>query len=164
MKFSDLSLGLIFVVLGIAIVIHVAGFPEMGGMEYGPAFFPRLIGIAFVLTGGTMAVTGIAARHRDKLVGLPTWIGDPVALFRVGSVIAAIIAFVLLSPLLGFLLTTALLTLGLLLVMGTRILIAVPIAVVLPIALHFGFAFALRVPLPRGILEQALENIIRQAI
>ncbi|WP_421725096.1 tripartite tricarboxylate transporter TctB family protein [Bauldia sp.] len=155
MKFNDLVLGAILIVFGAVVVVHVGTFPEMGGMEYGPAFFPRLIGVAFILIGGAMAIGGIAARRSGGApVTLPAWGRDPVAILRVVAVIGAIVLFVLLAPVLGFLLTTGVLTLALLLIMGARWIIAVPLALILPIGLHYGFAVALRVPLPRGLIEQ----------
>ena len=157
MTFNDAALGLIVLLVGAVIVVVANGFPEMAGMTYGPAFFPTLIGIGFGLCGLSLLVSGLLATRGDDVrpwVTLPAWFGDRTAVLRALAIIVAVIGYALLVGWLGFLLTAFLITAGLLLLLDVPKLVTVLISLVLPIALHYGFSVMLRVPLPRGPLEQ----------
>ncbi len=156
MKLNDLALGLIVAAFGGWVILHVRGFPDMAGMTYGPAFFPGLIGGAFLICGALLAVSALLDPARGPFATRPAWTRDPLAVARAAGVLAAVVLYALLAPRLGFLLTVFLLTAGLLALMGVRARLIAPIALVLPVALHYGFSVALRVPLPRGALETML--------
>ncbi len=158
MRFSDFALGLGVAVFGIAVLLHVRTFPEIPGMQYGPAFFPGLIGAAFLICGVALVVGSVVrgAALTERFAERPAWFGDRLAVWRAVGVVLSVVAYALVSPVLGFLLTVALLTAGLLLLMGVRWVVVVPLMVLLPLFLHYGFAQGLRVPLPRGPLELLL--------
>lgn len=157
MTFNDAALGLIVLLAGAAIVVTASGFPEMAGMAYGPEFFPILIGIGFCLCGLSLLVSGLVAQRggaRMPLLTLPAWFDDRVAIMRAIGVVLAVVAYALFSGWLGFLLTVFLITAGLLFLMNASMLITLPVAIGLPLVLHYGFSVMLRVPLPRGPIEQ----------
>lgn len=157
MTFNDAALGLIVFLAGAAIIVAASGFPDMAGMAYGPEFFPTLIGTGFCLCGLSLLASGLLARSRGArapIVTLPDWFGDRLAVMRALGIIAAVIAYVLLAGSLGFLLTVFLITVSLLALLGAPITVTLAISVLLPLALHYGFSIILRVPLPRGPLEQ----------
>ena len=156
MRVNDLALGVIVAAFGGWVILHVRNFPDMAGMEYGPAFFPGLIGGAFLVCGALLMLSSLYDPGRGPIAIRPDWTRNPLSIARAAAVIAAVVLYALLAPRLGFLLTVFLLTAGLLALMGVRARVIVPIALVLPVALHYGFAVALRVPLPRGVLEQML--------
>ncbi|MEZ5935269.1 MAG: tripartite tricarboxylate transporter TctB family protein [Alphaproteobacteria bacterium] len=160
MAFSDAALGLIVLLAGAAVVWTASGFPEMAGMAYGPAFFPTLIGIGFCLCGLSLLLSAWLS-HQRAGVRLPwltpaDWFGDRMAVARVLGVVVAVIVYALLCGWLGFLLTMALITGALLLLMGAPKPISAVLAIALPLALHYGFSVMLRVPLPRGPIERLL--------
>lgn len=156
MTFNDTVLGIIVGGFGTAVVLHAGGFPEMAGMEYGPEFFPTLIGAAFIIIGATLVVSSFvkSAAERGPLVALPAWARDPIAVLRAAGVLAAVVAFALLSPIAGFLLTTIAITAGLLVLMGAGWRVVIPMSMALPLVLYYVFSTTLRVPLPRGPLER----------
>ena len=127
----------------------------MAGMEYGPAFFPGLIGGAFMICGVFLMISGVNNPDRGPAFVRPEWTRDPLAVARAAGVLAAVVLYALIAPHLGFILTVFLLTAGLLALMGVRPLVIAPTAFILPLVLHFGFSMALRVPLPRGPVETA---------
>jgi putative tricarboxylic transport membrane protein len=88
------------------------------------------------------------------LLTLPAWFDDRVAIMRAIGVVLAVVAYALFSGWLGFLLTVFLITAGLLFLMNASMLITLPVAIGLPLVLHYGFSVMLRVPLPRGPIEQ----------
>lgn len=156
MRLNDLALGCIALLLGLGVIFEASRFPEMAGMEYGPDFFPKLIGTAFVLVGlGLIAQGGLArlAGRHEPLVQLEAWWSDRASVIRAVAVVIAVPAYALLAGHLGFILTVALIALALLAVMGARWWQAVPVVLLLPFVLHKGFADLLRVPLPRGVVE-----------
>lgn len=158
MKFSDFTLGVMIGIFGLVVMLHVSTFPEMAGMQFGPAFFPGLIGGAFLICGMVLVIGSVVrgSALKETFVERPVWFTDRLAVMRAIGVVAAVVAYALLSPAFGFLLTTALITAGLLLLMGVRWMVVVPLTLLLPLFLHYGFAMGLRVPLPRGPVELLL--------
>lgn len=159
MRVNDFLLGCIMAVFGAAVILHAAGFPEMAGMAYGPAFFPTLIGAGFAVCGLSLIAGGALARYRGRVEPLfqpPDWMSDRVAVLRAACVPLTVAFYVLAVPFLGFLTTVFAASLALLLVLGNRLPISLTISLILPVLLHYGFSIALRVPLPRGPLERLL--------
>ena len=154
MRFNGLLLGLLVLGAGAAIILEARTFPEMGGMEYGPDFFPVLIGAGFALCGLALIVEAAAGRERGPLVTLDPWMRQALPLVRAAAVPAAVAFFALAVQALGFLLTMTAIALGLLLLMGAPWRWSVPLALLMPLALHYGFSVLLRVPLPRGPVER----------
>ncbi|HFQ15016.1 MAG TPA: tripartite tricarboxylate transporter TctB family protein [Rhodobacteraceae bacterium] len=156
MKFSDLVLGLIVGAIGVAVMVTAAGFPQMAGMAYGPEFFPILLGAGFCLCGLSLLVSGLKQRRTAPgipLVRMAAWMSDGAALRRVAMVFATVIFFILVSDHAGFLLTSMIAMLALLLALGATWLQTSLVAIAFPLLVHFLFSNALRVPLPRGVIE-----------
>ncbi len=159
MKVNDIVLGGIFGVLGVAIILHARTFPVMAGMQFGPEFFPIVIGLGMALAGLGLLVSGIVAARQGAcgpMVEIPDWMRDRLNVLRALGIIAAVAFYIVTVPFLGFLLTMFLTTLGLLTLLGNSWWLSGLIALILPVVLHFGFSVGLRVPLPRGVIEVAL--------
>ncbi|MEP2641545.1 tripartite tricarboxylate transporter TctB family protein [Roseobacter sp.] len=156
MKINDAFLGLIMGVIGVAIVLHAQTFPVMAGMQYGPEFFPSIIGGGIALCGVGMVVSWATSRRADPWVTVPDWMRSQINVVRALGVLAAVVFYIIASPALGFILTIFLTALGLLLLLANPLWLSMIIALVLPAVLHFGFSVGLRVPLPRGIIEKLL--------
>ncbi|MGF1475975.1 MAG: tripartite tricarboxylate transporter TctB family protein [Geminicoccaceae bacterium] len=156
MTFNNSALGVLVIAFGGAIILQAWAFPEIPGMAYGPDFFPILIGIGFCLCG--LSLLGSALLPSAGTIGpwvtWPAWFGDRGAVVRGIAVIVAVLFYALLVDVLGFLLTVFVITAGLFGVLGAPRLVAVLVSLLLPPILHYGFSVALRVPLPRGILER----------
>ncbi|NIA67681.1 tripartite tricarboxylate transporter TctB family protein [Pelagibius litoralis] len=159
MKLGDLPLGLLAGLFGLAVVLEAMSFPEMGGMAYGPEFFPIIVGAGFCLCGLVLIAGDLRRRltgKREALVSVEPSLKQGKALLRAAAVLVTVIAFVLLVKPLGFLLTLALLLFFLLRCLAAGWGISLALALGLPFALHFCFTSLLRVPLPRGFVETLL--------
>ena len=62
MKINDAITGVALIVLGMGILWHIQGFPEMQGQRYGPAWFPG-IAAAGLFAYGVFCL--IQARYRE---------------------------------------------------------------------------------------------------
>ncbi|MFK7763977.1 MAG: tripartite tricarboxylate transporter TctB family protein [Roseobacter sp.] len=159
MKINDAFMGLIMLVIGVSIVLHARTFPVMAGMQYGPEFFPTIIGSGIALCGLGMVARWIAIRGQgaqEPWVTVPDWMGSRINVLRALGVLGAVVFYIVASPSLGFMLTIFLTTLGLLLLLANPLWLSTTIALILPVVLHFGFSVGLRVPLPRGVIEKLL--------
>ena len=90
---SDFWCGLLFVVIGLAVVVLAQNYRFGTAARMGPGYFPTLLGALMALLGLTLSVPAFA---RD---------GEPVQRFHLrpfGFVLLAIAAFGLALPYLGF--------------------------------------------------------------
>jgi len=157
MRINDAVLGVLLFGLGLVIVWHASAFPESRTTDYGPGFFPMLLGGLLAAAALPLIVGGL--RERGALVVLADWWRRPRRLLDVLAVPAAGFGYVLLVDRLGFTLTGLLLCGGLLALYRVRPIIAAPMAVMVALILVYTFSMLLRVPLPRGVLEPVLPGL-----
>jgi putative tricarboxylic transport membrane protein len=150
MKFNDAVFGALCMGLGVLVLWHVQSFPAMPGQKYGPAVFPGLIAAGFITCGAILVVRG--ARGTQPLATVPTWMRSGPLVARFFCVVAAMGAYALLSPILGFLLTACGLLVILFVVFGVNPTRAALVALVATGVIHFLFYKVMRVPLPWGVL------------
>jgi putative tricarboxylic transport membrane protein len=152
MKINDAVTGAALVVLGLFILWHIQGFPEMPGQKFGPAWFPGIAAAGLAICGAMLVVQG--ARSGQRWLVLDEWMSRkrPVAGFV--SVIAGLAFYVAASEPLGFHLTGFVLLLAWMRILGTRLSLALAVALVATIAIHLAFYKVLRIPLPWGVLER----------
>jgi putative tricarboxylic transport membrane protein len=151
MQINERLIGAFAICGGLAVIAGTLGFRELPGQQFGSAFFPRIVGSALILTGLAMLVTraeGPWMRVPDMLRGVAKW--------QVAAALAAVIGWVLISPYLGFIATTALMIWVLILLAGGRLLPAAVTASVMAYLLYLIFGVLLRVPLPLGEIERLL--------
>jgi putative tricarboxylic transport membrane protein len=151
-KINDAVTGTALVVLGLFILWHIQGFPEMSGQKYGPAWFPGIAAAGLAICGAMLVVQGV--RSGQPWLVVDEWMRRkrPVAGFV--SVIAGLAFYVVASEPLGFHLTGFVLLLAWMRILGTRLSLALVVAVVATIAIHLAFYKMLRIPLPWGVLER----------
>ncbi|MFJ6280590.1 tripartite tricarboxylate transporter TctB family protein [Arthrobacter subterraneus] len=171
---ADVAAGLVAVLLGIAVIVYALSLPTLGDGKPGPGLFPGIVGGAFVLFGLTLAVqTWTALRQRgpvdspetrsqlDDLVGQVS--DHPASLktlnvsgkrlaANAAVIIVAIILYILLADLLGFLITMFVMTFAVMLSLRSKPLPAAITAVVLSVLMWLVFEELLRVQLPDGLL------------
>jgi putative tricarboxylic transport membrane protein len=153
MKISDTVVGVGFVGAGAAIFAATLGFPRLDGGSPGPALFPRVLAVLMIGFGASLAFPAALRRQTNPPDTTPVPAGPhPGGVINALLVFAAIIAFMLVSPVLGFLLTTAAILLGLMWWLGTPLFRAVPAAIGLTLFVYVTFGKVLRVPLPLGVL------------
>lgn len=149
MRVNDAILGLLILAGGLAIILEASTFPETHGQAYGPDLFPTIIGAGLVLAGVVLMVSGWRAR---QAAGWVTTVGIPPArMLDAGLVLAAILVFIFLADVLGFLIAGGVPAWALMARFnGGRWLSSLAIAVVTVLAVDWAFRTLLLVPLPQG--------------
>jgi putative tricarboxylic transport membrane protein len=157
MKVSDVVSGAIFMALAVFIFAYARTLPPMPGQQYGASAFPTVI--AAGLFGFSLILAGRAwstQRAGTTWVALAPWARDQRTLANFFLALALIALYVSTSERIGFIG----LSIFILLVMFRRQRVAwrqaALIAVGTTIAIQFAFANLLRVPLPRGLLNELL--------
>jgi putative tricarboxylic transport membrane protein len=150
---NDVISGLVLIVLSLAMIALTANFPEFPGQKYGPALFPRILGVGVIICGALIIMNGLRARRTGApWVEIAPWVHEP---WRVGSFLLTLVMlllYILVSETVGFILI-ALVFLGSLFVwLGVRPLTALVVTVVATLSIQYFFGTLLRVPLPRGWL------------
>ncbi len=155
MKLNDAISGLVVLLGGLAIILQARTFQPTHGQAYGPDLFPTMIGTGFVLAGIGLVVGGWRARHVTGWVDLEGVVASRV--FDAALVLAVILAFILFTGQLGFVLTGGLGT-WLLMVRfrGGHWLSSLVITALVVLAVDWSFRAMLLVPLPQGRLLPSL--------
>lgn len=157
MRIDDRLFGALICLLGIAILWHSSGFPKVGDHYYGPAMFPSIIGVGFVVSGGWLLVAGLQKSLAPTgLVSFPDWRGPPRRLVGVALMLVSILAFVYLGDAVGFQVLAFATLVAMYLAAGRRVLQSAFIAFIVTLCLDLLFTRLLRVPLPSGLLRDVL--------
>lgn len=153
MKFNDLVVGLFFCVLGVGLVSYAATLTPPRHLQYGPGFFPGLIGGGLILVGGAMALLGMRTYRAVPLWVRPDWSYSLGGWMRFTSILAAIAFYIVAVKVLGFIITTTIVMTFLLAVRQVPVRRGLPVGLAASVVLTIIFASVLRVPLPWGPLE-----------
>jgi putative tricarboxylic transport membrane protein len=154
MRFSDALLGLVILVFGAAVALYAdMTFPALPGQEFGPAFFPTIIGTVLAGCGAILLIQGLARRKTVPLVEFGEWARLPGHVINFGLVFVALLAYILFTDSLGFIPVSFLILTVLMVRFGCRWLTAAAIGLVATLIIHTAFYKFLLVPLPWGILE-----------
>jgi putative tricarboxylic transport membrane protein len=154
MKVNDALAGAALAALGVVVLWHIQGFPPMPGQKYGPAWFPGLIAIGLIACGALLVVARLRAAAPAPLFALPEWARRARPVASVASVVAGLLAYVLLADTLGFHIIAAALLLLWARLLGAGWRLAVPVAFAATLIIHLAFYKLLKVPLPWGIFER----------
>jgi putative tricarboxylic transport membrane protein len=153
-RLNDAVIGVVLVLFALAMIWHVRSFPAMPGQDYGPALFPTLIGIGFIVTGGILIAGGLARRRTEPWFAGGAWLRSPHHVIDFLAVVGGLLFYILASGWLGFILTSLLLLFGwLVLFRGGRPISSLVIAVAVTLVVDYAFSQLLLVPLPLGLLQ-----------
>lgn len=163
--------GLLSVALGVIVMIYAAGMPEIRPGIPGPGLFPTMIGGFMVLFGIPLALlswfrgkplvdedTLLPSEHEEsptQTVGRTEGAlasSNRSAALNAGGFIVAIIFYIVAAEFLGFIITMALVTIGLMLLLQVKPLKAIVIGLATTFALWALFEKLLLVQLPNGFL------------
>jgi putative tricarboxylic transport membrane protein len=128
MRKSEFFAGTILSVLGGGIILGAAQFPVIPGQDYGPAFFPTIIGVGLLLSGAAYAFNAL----RQPEPGAET---------------------VRLWETVGFIVLVSVFLTGFLVLLKVALWRAALLAVIATVAVYLVFIRLLMVPLPAGILS-----------
>jgi putative tricarboxylic transport membrane protein len=150
MRINDALLGCILIVVAAVIAIVARGFPAVPGQDYGASAFPTLIAAGFAGCGLVLIRQGL--KEKAPAVVWRAWTQDHRHVANVLLVVAATVFYIVVADWLGFMLTTAIILLVLLLRFRVHWATAVAVAVATPIVMQYLFGSFLLVPLPWGLL------------
>ena len=154
MKFNDALTGAALVAFGAVVLWHIQSFPPMPGQKFGPAWFPGLIAGGLIACGALLIATRLRAAMPEPLLALPDWTRRWRPVASVASVIAGLLAYVVLADTLGFHITAAALLLAWSRLLGASWRLALPVSLAATVGIHLAFYKLLKVPLPWGLLER----------
>jgi putative tricarboxylic transport membrane protein len=149
MKFNDAISGLFLAVLAVAVIAYSRTLPAMPGQFVGPGLFPTLIGAGMLIGALLLIARGLGA-GRPWVKG-ESWARDPRRLAHLLLIVALILAYILFSEFLGFVVIAAAMLAALFAIGGVRARVGLPVALVATLAVDYAFQRMLRVPLPRGL-------------
>jgi putative tricarboxylic transport membrane protein len=153
MKINDAIFGVVLLLLGIVILVHVQAFPTIPGQKYGPALFPGSAAAVIVVCALLLIVSGLRERAGGRMIEFAAWTRSGRHLGAFFAIVAGVVAYLLLVDAVGFLLLATALLVGWFLVLRVRPLPAVVTAVIVTALIWYSFYKVLRVPLPWGILQ-----------
>jgi len=153
-RLNDAVIGVALILFALVMIWHTRTFPAMPGQDYGPALFPTLIGIGFIVTGVILTVSGLRRRGLQPLVGGGEWLRSGPHVVNFLAVVGGLLLYILVSDWLGFILTALLLLFGwLVLFRGGKPISSLAIALAVTLVVNYAFSQLLLVPLPLGLLQ-----------
>lgn len=157
MRVNDAVIGAALVLFALAMILYTRTFPSMPGQDYGPALFPVLIGVGFLICGAILIVGGISRLRTEPLFAGAAWLRSPPHLIDFFAVTGGLLVYILISDWLGFIPTAFLLMSGwLMLFRGGKPVSSAVIALLSTLVVNYAFTQLLLVPLPLGLLRYVL--------
>ncbi len=153
MRINDSFFGVLLLLAAVALVMEASTFPGLPGQNYGPAFFPVIIGLVLGGCGLVLLVQGLPALRRGERIALGPWVRSPLHWFRLVLALGSILAFVLGLELIGFIPLAFTCLLVLQVVFGQPRWRSVLVAALATLGTHTAFYKVLLVPLPWGLLD-----------
>ena len=157
MRVNDAVIGVVLVLFALAMILYTRTFPSMPGQDYGPALFPVLIGIGFMICGAILIAGGISRLRTEPLFAGAEWLRSRHHLVDFFAVIGGLVVYILIADWLGFIPTAFLLMFGwLMLFRGGKTASSAVIALLTALVVNYAFTQFLLVPLPLGMLQPIL--------
>ncbi len=150
MRFNDTITGAFFITLAFGIIVLSTGFHTPSGQRFGPGLFPVCTALLMGAAGSGLVVKGWLNRQTHPWVTLADWWREPKLVLNGAAIFGALLAYLLLSELIGFLILVPLILWGLIGLLWGRPWTALLIAVLASFATHVFFVELLKVPLPWG--------------
>ena len=152
MKINDAIFGVVFLLLGVVVVVHVQAFPRIPGQQIGPAMFPGLTAAALAACGVLLIVSGVRHRAQRPWYETADWMRSGRHFIALAAIVGGVAGYVLLANAVGFLIVAPILLWVWFTVLGVRRGPAVVVAVIATLIIWYAFYKLLRVPLPWGVL------------
>ena len=153
MRINDAVIGALLIAFAAVMIHHTGTFPSFPGQKYGPALFPTLIGLGFIGTGAVLIWRGVRERAGTPWIEFAPWTREAHRFGGFVLVLAAIVAYILVSDAIGFLLISFVILTVLMTWLGEASWRAAAIALVMTLLIDWFFGDLMRVPLPRGLLN-----------
>ncbi|PZP96643.1 MAG: tripartite tricarboxylate transporter TctB family protein [Variovorax paradoxus] len=151
MRIHDSLIGAVLLLLSLAVLWHIQGFPPAAGQQYGPALFPGLIAGGLAIASLLLAWQGL--RSGQPLVSVGAGLRSTRHLASLLVALGGMVFYILCVDTLGFIVCSALVLLALQWALGVRPVVALAVALLATLVIHACFYKLLRVPLPWGWLQ-----------
>lgn len=161
MKFSDITLGVLFTLLGLGVLLHGQQMKTSPFFQYGAGFFPSIIGSLLAVCGVILLIKGVRlARSQDGggfwLAQAGPWLRDRERLINILLVPLLVVAFIAVIESVGFLICGVVLIGVLCQRFSGRPLLSWGTAVMVTLFLYLFFQQVMSVQLPMGFLTDYL--------
>ena len=153
MRVNDALTGLVLIAFAAAMLAYTATFPAMPGQNYGPALFPRVLGVGLIGCGVLLIMQGARRWRVEPLLAFGDWARSRRHVTNFVLILAALLLFILAVDEVGFVPIAFVILLVLLIRLGTRPVLSAAIALAATLVIHALFAKLLLVPLPWGWLQ-----------
>lgn len=153
MRFDDRLNGLVFMLLGGVVVFLAQQLPTLTFIDYGPGFFPTLIGCVMIIAGSAIVLKSLLQPGSIiAWAALPRAQSWTQAVGSMGVVVGAITFFIATLNTLGFLIAMPISLFAMLAFFDRHIVRDIVIALIGSALLHSFFYQLMSVQLPWGLL------------
>ena len=149
MRVSNTAIGLMLIIFASAVLVHVQSFPKLDHGYPGPALFPEVLDVLFILCGIGLIIQGI--RKREKVLKFDLGTITPAGWINIAFVLGTVICYILLAEYLGFLIFSLVILMILMKWLKVKILPNLAMSITVTLAIYLLFAKVLLVPLPWGL-------------
>jgi putative tricarboxylic transport membrane protein len=149
MRVSNTAIGLVLIVFASAVLVYVRTFPSLDNGYPGPALFPSVLAVLFIICGIGLIIQGI--RAGEKLLKFDIGTLTRKGIINILFVLAVILCYIYLSEYIGFLILSGVLLFVTPKWLGVSTLRSLILSVVVTLGIYLLFAKLLLVPLPWGL-------------
>ena len=153
MRFNDAVLGVVISAFAVFVIAMARTFPGLPGQDFGPAFFPSVVGSIMLIGGMILIVRGIASRKEVGWVDLGAWANSSRHVINLVLVPVVMIFYIVASDFVGFVPISFAVLFVLFVRFGVSLVLGAGLAVATTLVIHTVFYKFLLVPLPWGLLE-----------
>lgn len=149
MRVSNTAIGLFLILFAAVVLWHVQSFPSLDNGYPGPALFPSVLAVLFILCGIGLIIQGI--RQREKLLKFDIGTLTISGLLNILFVLGTIVCYIFLAQYAGFLIFSFLVLLILMKWLKVKPLASILMSSGVTLVIYLLFAKVLLVPLPWGL-------------
>ncbi|WP_158285768.1 tripartite tricarboxylate transporter TctB family protein [Pseudohoeflea suaedae] len=152
MKVHDIIVGIVILALGLCVATYSTTLVAPRNLNYGPGFFPLLVGCGLALVGLVISLQGLRNLRVEPVFVLPEWARSAQMALRFWILPGSILFYVFAVEALGFLATATLILTAAMAAGGIHLFKAFVAGLLVAVATNVAFASLLHVPLPWGPL------------
>ena len=149
MRVSNTAIGLFLILFAIVVLWHVQSFPSLDNGYPGPALFPSVLAVLFILCGIGLIIQGV--RQHEKLLKFETGTLTLSGLVNILFVLGTIVCYIFLAEHIGFLIFSFAVLLILMKWLKVKTLSSIVMSLGVTLIIYLLFAKVLLVPLPWGL-------------
>ena len=149
MRVSNTAIGLFLILFAAVVLWHVQSFPSLDNGYPGPALFPSVLAVLFIICGIGLIIQGV--RQREKLLKFDTGTLKLSGLLNILFVLGMIVCYIFLAQFAGFLIFSFLVLLILMKWLKVKTLASILMSAGVTLVIYLLFAKVLLVPLPWGL-------------